>query len=426
MIATDVKKVRCDERPGVCKNCEKLGLLCTGAAPFSGQISVHDAEAKSVNVTPGIKRKRTFRSCTACRASKTRCSGGKPVCVRCQEKSVRCDYEDLSEPAWKQQLKYTGILRLPTDASQSVGEDSVPPQSDYDRQQSGDTSDSLQTQRYASADHDGNEMQRQPHQEYACLYSTYLPDIDKVRALVEYYFINVHPLRCFGFLHKPSFMQRLDAGSSSNRDEDALLHIVCALGALFVAAESEEATEPPTRTLAAGSQWAKRAQHLILTQLGDIAVENLMAAILLHDYELRMGNFGNAFMLSGITARMAQALQINLEHSTDVLCHKSHSGPGASAKESRRRLMWCCYITDSMIGNGVDQLTLIKEADLKIQLPCSERSFLLQTACVTEVLQPGQFLDFLPPEVIPARPMDNMGIRAYYIRYIAIRRKVLK
>jgi hypothetical protein len=134
-----------------------------------------------------------------------------------------------------------------------------------------------------------------------------------------------------------------------------------------------------------------------------------MAAILLHDYELRMSNFGNAFMLSAITARMAQALQINLEHSTDILCQDSGSSPDASTKESRRRLMWCCYISDSLVGSGVDQLTLIKETDIKIQLPSNERNFLLQRACVTEVLEPGQFLKFLEQHDLPSNPADNMG-----------------
>ena len=220
-------------------------------------------------------------------------------------------------------------------------------------------------------------------------------------------------------------MQRLDAANTRIRDDDPLLLVVCALGALMYAVETTTA-DPPKFILTAGSQWAQQAQQLILEQLGNICVDNLMAAILLHEYELRMANFGNAFMLTGLTARMAQALQINLEHSTDILCQNTESGPGASTKESRRRLMWCCYVADSLVGNGVDQLTLIKEADVKIQLPCTERNFLLQAPCITEVLEPGHFLKFLKPESLPLYPKDNMGIRACYLRYISIRRKVLK
>lgn len=264
---------------------------------------------------------------------------------------------------------------------------------------------------------------RRSEDSWQWLRSWHLPGDRRVNTLVEYYFTNIHPLRCFGFLHKPSFMLRLDTEDSSKREDDALLLIVCALGALFYAVENGLSG---SAALSAGSLWAKRAQQLVLLQLGNIGVENLMAAILLHEYELRMSNFGTAFMLSGMTTRMAQALQINLEHSTDILCQDRESGPDASTKESRRRLMWCCWITDTLVGSGVDQLLLIKDEDIKIQLPCTERTFLLQTPCITEVIEPGRFLRFLPPESLPARPQDNMGIRACYLRYMTTRRKVLK
>ena len=139
-----------------------------------------------------------------------------------------------------------------------------------------------------------------------------------------------------------------------------------------------------------------------------------------------MGNFANAFMLSGTTARMAQALQLNLEYSTDVLCREAGAAPSASAKESRRRLMWSCYIADALVGSGVDQLTLVDEKDIKIQLPCNERYFLLQTPCITEILERGQVLRFLPPELIPTNLVDNMGMMAYFIRHIEIRKRVLQ
>ena len=404
------RKVRCDERAGVCLNCERLGLPC---APSTENTT--PPKRPETAATSGFKRKRTFRSCAGCRASKTRCSGDKPVCVRCRERDLPCDYEDDAEPAWKQQLKFSATVQSPS-TQVSTGAVSDPTRlgsHDLLLGQSMGPFNGHDAISYAS------------HQDSWGLWSPNLPDIDKTRVLVEYYFANVHPLRSFGFLHKPSFMRRLDSGDT-NRDDDALLHIVCAFGALFLAAENETRIQTPARTIAAGSQWAKRAQQLILSQLGNIAVESLMAATLLHDYEIRMGNFGTVFMLSSLTARMAQALQINLEHSTDILCHDAGNSPDASTKESRRRLMWCCYISDSLVGSGVDQLTLIRDTDVRIQLPCNERNFLLQTACITEVLEPGQFLRFLEPHLLPSNPGDNMGIRAYFVRYIATRKKVLR
>ena len=175
----------------------------------------------------------------------------------------------------------------------------------------------------------------------------------------------------------------------------------------------------------AGNQWAERAQVKVLTRLANISIDNLMAAILLQDHEVRMGNFASAFMLTGVTTRMAQALQINLEYSEDIFCY-DRSSPSATDKESRRRLMWCCWALDVSVGSGVDQLTLLHEQDMKIQLPCDERHFLLQTPCITETLQPGEVLKFAPPEVIPSNPVDNMGMAAYYIRLVHIRKQIVR
>lgn len=405
------RKVRCDERLGGCANCERLGLPCVTTTATTRQTS----PAAGSSSLAGNKRKRTYRSCSECRASKTRCSGDRPLCVRCGLKSLRCAYDDDGEPVWKQNLK----LARPREAS---GDWTPTDRESF--QHNGIVQANARLGDGETPEHEAHQSMARPETHW--LHGKHLPEPHDIRDLVEQYFTNIHPLRCFGFLHKPSFMQRLDADRSSNRENDPLLLIVCALGAIF-SAVAHFGLDNPAVTIAAGSQWAARAQQLVLARLDEITTENLMATVLIHDYELRMSRYGNAFMLSGLTARMAQALQINLEHSTDVLCQeREKDSPGASTKESRRRLMWCCYITDSFVGSGVDQLTLIKDEDIKIQLPCTERNFLLQNACVVETLQPRQFLRFLPPESLPDHPWDNMGIRAFYLRHIRIRREALK
>ncbi|KAI5361261.1 hypothetical protein Slin15195_G123740 [Septoria linicola] len=429
------RKVRCDERPGRCFNCERLGLICASAGKINGETgspvlsSPQQADTNGVNSGAGLKRKRTYRSCSDCRASKTRCSGHKPICVRCREKSLTCRYEDESEPAWKQRV-----------ASSVVSQEHPTPSAQSNRGESELTSESITSPiKRPEATPAGSLGLGSPgiathtpttsvSDDLYWLVAENLPDCHRTRVLVERYFANVHHLRCFAFLHKPSFLQKLDSDGEKMQHGNALLHIVCALGALFYAVECETSrnTILPINPLDSGKHWAMHANNLILARLNRISVENLMAAILLHDYEIRMGNYSNAFMLSAITARMAQALQINLEHSTDVLCREPGSGPSASVKESRRRLMWSCYITDALVGSGIDQLTLIDEADIKIQLPCNERNFVLEEPCITETLEEGQMLKFLPPELLPSYPQDSMGMTAFYLRHIATRRKVLR
>ena len=88
--------------------------------------------------------------------------------------------------------------------------------------------------------------------------------------------------------------------------------------------------------------------------------------------------------------------------------------------------MWACYMIDVWAGSGVDHLTILNEKDLKIQLPCNERQFLLQIPVVTERLQEGDIIDFIPEEDIPEKPKENLGMAAYYVRIVSIWRRVLR
>lgn len=220
------RKIRCDERPGVCLNCEKLGLPCTGPAIAQSESGNSANNTPNAVVPTGLKRKRTFRSCTACRGTKTRCSGDRPICVRCREKGLECNYEDSSEPAWTQQLKFTTQHRTTPQNGEAEGASIV-------------TEDSSPRQESPNVRNHAPELERSSGDHGSWLRSSRLPEGDQVRVLVEHYFVNIHPLRCFGFLHKPSFMQRLDTANTRGLEDDALLLMVCSLGALFVSPTSQ-------------------------------------------------------------------------------------------------------------------------------------------------------------------------------------------
>ncbi|KAI8938338.1 hypothetical protein NX059_005989 [Plenodomus lindquistii] len=261
------------------------------------------------------------------------------------------------------------------------------------------------------------------------LFEQQLPPRAKLHTLLDAYFNNVHPVRVFAFEHKPSFIRMLDEGQLVDSADQALLHIMCALGARFYALEYSESFSPLTKELiqAAGSQWAKTAEEMFFADYSTISITKLKVLILLHDQEARTGNYAGSFLLTGLVIRLAHALQLNNELSTDVLCKDEGASPNeVSVRESRRRLMWACYMIDVWAGSGVDHLTMLNEKDLKIQLPCNERQFSLQIACITERLEPGEILDFIPAKDIPEKPADNLGMAAYYVRIVSIWRRVLR
>lgn len=137
-----------------------------------------------------------------------------------------------------------------------------------------------------------------------------------------------------------------------------------------------------------------------------------------------MANFTEAFMLSSLMARMTQALQINLEYSIDLLDQSQDIALSPTTRESRRRLMWSCYVTDVLCSSGVTQLALIHEKDLNIQLPCNDLNFLRGQPCITKALT-GSALSFLPQDLVPADLDSHMGMLAYFVQQTEIRKRVL-
>ncbi|RSL84788.1 hypothetical protein CDV31_016659 [Fusarium ambrosium] len=272
-------------------------------------------------------------------------------------------------------------------------------------------------------------LDQSPGDPISFLFTPTLPTTPSIlRRLAEQYFDNVHPLRCFAFVHKPSFMRRLDEGFGSDSNS-ALLHMICAHGARFYALNHSCHVHPLPANVVhmAGMEWMNAAERLIFANYGKISVSNLMATVLLYDFHFRLGNYGQALMLSGFATRMAHSLQLNLEYSDNSTSDDAGSADLlTSYKESRRRLMWACYVLDAWTGSGVDQLTLLHERDIKIQLPCDERSFLLQIPRVTEKLGGSQSSNLQSSESTLQRKTEDMGIMYYYVRLIALWKRVAR
>lgn len=255
-----------------------------------------------------------------------------------------------------------------------------------------------------------------------------LPPVHRVRELVDIYFAQVHTVRCLGFLHVPSFMGRFQDADALYSDASGLIYIMCALAAPFhyanaIDAGEHESGSPGVRLYDAGRGWAASAMQCMFSNFGNPAVECLMAEVLLHEYHLRVGDHAKAFLVSGIIARHMQILQLNVEHDGDVLCTRGTIS--CAVKESRRRLLWACYLQDAFIECGIDQLRFISAEDIQIQLPCLEDSFIRNKPCVTETLRPGTLLPFV--NWTPGEDASvNLDMRAFYIRAMSIRSRILK
>ncbi|KAL3493985.1 hypothetical protein BJX62DRAFT_248753 [Aspergillus germanicus] len=209
-----------------------------------------------------------------------------------------------------------------------------------------------------------------------------------------------------------------------------LVAIMCALAAPFYYGRIAGATDEggPNHAIHffdAGKGWAAIALKAVFLAGSNQGIETLMTQILLHDYYLRVGDYAQAFLVSGMVARHFQLLQLSLEYDTDITCRTSRMK--ASEKETRRRVAWACYVLDALIECGVDQLRFISASNIQVQLPCSEELFARSIPVVTETLSVGQILPFLNEEPLQLdAAAANLDLRAYYIRAVVIRSKILR
>ena len=208
-------QVKCDERPGRCANCERLQLVCTGYNRLPAGTTVPQELPRRTE-----KSRRTTRACQRCRVSKIKCSGERPSCASCSLNNLACSYTDHGQDppsgssSTEQQLQHgvdpdishNNPLNDSPESSRSDWQTAARSMIDVDDDAAGDTR------------LDWLNMQR-------------LPDSKKIRALVNQYFQSFHPLKSFGFVHKPSFLRRLDNDLVSGSPADSLLYAMCTLGA---------------------------------------------------------------------------------------------------------------------------------------------------------------------------------------------------
>ncbi|KAH8812600.1 fungal-specific transcription factor domain-containing protein [Xylogone sp. PMI_703] len=349
------RKIKCDESVGICNNCSRVNVECVQSSneslPQSARFELATHAQQSQRFTQaGLERRRIKRSCITCKLVKKRCGGERPRCARCLQRGLDCVYtEELEREA------------VPKSAAVAIPIDGV------------------------------------------------LTNKTVVRELCNAFFEEISPLRCFGFLHRPTFIQHVEDNFESN---DPLLISICALATKTI--QKRELWD-------IGCEWAQDAQKLLFERIDDISVRMLMCIVLLHEHSARIGQLRLCFMLSSMASRYTQALSLNLEHDHDILCINSLMSP--VEKESRRRLMWACYILDTLQACGLNHLQMLHTSNIRIQLPCEDRKFLYKVACHTATVPASSgSLENRGAKM----PSENQGLQAFSVRLYLIREQLLQ
>lgn len=141
------------------------------------------------------------------------------------------------------------------------------------------------------------------------------------------------------------------------------------------------------------------------------------ALVLLCEWHIRFGQESAAFMMSGIASRLAQLLRLDAEPAKESL-DGIPSSLIAAEKESRRRLVWSCYVLDVTISSGVDLISNWPSVP-RTRLPCSAREFILQLQCETGTL-------CAEAGAVDGDKKYNICLEAYFVRIIYLRKQVLR
>ena len=136
-----------------------------------------------------------------------------------------------------------------------------------------------------------------------------------------------------------------------------------------------------------------------------------------------------AWKFLGEAVRCAQLIGLHLDLSDQTLLKNSLVQPAGQQQqpsggsfedacieaEAQRRTLWSCYLLERCLSSGVFRPAALRNGDIKIQLPSSERSFLfgqrVRTALISDALT--DFHGVLNGEGGEARPGGSVSSPSY-------------
>lgn len=344
----------------------------------------------------GSKPRRLPLACAQCRKRKVKCSGEKPTCVNCKRWKTDCEYLKGRKKAPRQgyidQLEkrlqdMQNLLSNASDGKKAAGVSGL----DYREllPENGFTSDGSQ-----DSGHDNDDVVNP--------YKIDLPPTDIVQHFAEIFFSTTY--LNYPFLHKDSFMKRLENGTVSS----LLVFAICACAARC-------SDRPDIRTnprFLASEPYVKKANRLLMTAYDSASLDTVQALLLLTRTEFGAARGKRKWMLLGIAIRMAMELHMDRESLTFTNATKPLTPEEWIDLEVRRRTYWTLFLIDRYQCAGHGRPHAIRSDEIAIQLPCTEESFNTGQPYTTLHLNG----DSVEQEGVIRYPVGQLGTWAYVIR----------
>lgn len=190
-------------------------LSCPGYTSPSEAERDSEAFLQLVYNRSGVSR-RTNGACDECRKAKARCDQALPTCQRCQNKQLRCNANTKSNSR--------------KSLSQHSGDHSENLQSSASPVDTVASQTVIQTESWYVTAPRAIDVFRLKHG--TRLFAESIPsEQNQLWDLVHKYLEHVHSIRCYNFIHRPTFMKALDDGDLVKVYGDALVNVICAHGA---------------------------------------------------------------------------------------------------------------------------------------------------------------------------------------------------
>lgn len=169
--------------------------------------------------------------------------------------------------------------------------------------------------------------------------------------------------------------------------------------------------------------WADECRQLIMADMfSQPSIMTLQTLLLLQRYEWHRNSDMSAWLLSALVIRLAYALQLNLE-----MPEERNGVPvnvPTAVRETRRRLIWSCFIMESYIEAGRSPLGALNMSSIGARLPCDDYSFRLGLETEMPTLDAVSGTTGIPQPFVANRA--SLGIPAFYIRVAALRKRILQ
>ncbi|KAL1413281.1 hypothetical protein Q8F55_001036 [Vanrija albida] len=371
------RKVKCDETPGTCANCERVLLACRWPAvrdvfdERGAAVSVkQEADEYRTSSTGPVRRNRNA-ACVACRTSRSVCSQDRPSCTRCTESGTVCKYPP--ERGTSMNSIHSGATPSSTDES--------------------------------------------PHDDPGLSRSNSIPSLHGIPRPVldrhlEAFFTHVYPIQANAIVHRGTLLRDVADGRVARK----VILAICAVAARFVSLPTSTppgAPPPPLAGSVAAQAWGVESKAALMED--DMSLDNVTTALILAKHEINSGRFGRGFVLAAVATRTALALGLHRELPAD-------DPATVTERETRRRLMWGCYSLDRMMSTGVPEFLSVPAALMSIRLPCDDQQYQFATptdAPVPAIETEGE------GEAIRERYSD-VGIMGHHVRLQGIRVIVLR